>query len=144
MTYLKSIIMVVVAAFCLMAVDAMAAGKPNPYATKVESPFKGVVTNIGPNNVSVKGEVKLASPPPASPNGNNASKGKTPHENVHFSVKGAKLTRDGKPCELKDVQKGDTASVEFTVKADSDKRTVTKIDFTTGGGADDKKTADKK
>jgi len=143
MKYLKLIIMVVVAAFCLMAVDAMAAGKPNPYDTKIDSPFKGVVTNVGPNGVSVKGEAKLKNAP--TTNKDSGNKVKPPHENVHFSVKGAKITRDGKPCELKDVQKGDTATVEFTVKADSDKRTVTKIDFTAGGGgSDEKKAGDKK
>ena len=141
MKYLKLITMVAVAAFCLMAVDAMAAGKPNPYDTVVESPFKGLVMNIGPSNVSVKGEVKFKNAPKANPNG-NAEKVKTPHENVHFSIKGAKLTRDGKPCELKDVQKGDSATVTFTPpKEGSTKYVATQVDFSTKGlgAAEEKK-----
>ena len=148
MKYLKSTIMVAVVVLGLVAVDAMAAGKPNPYETKIESPFKGVVSNIGPNGVSVKGEAKLANPPKDA-----SSKSKPPHENVHFSIKGAKLTRDGKPCELKDVQKSDSATVTFTTKKDSTKYIVSQIDFSTGGGAAtadekpkaaEKKAADKK
>lgn len=126
---MKSVkLMIVVAAAVLgaTATDSMAAGRrrPDPYAIKpIESPFKGVVGNISPTSVSVKGEVQLA-----HPDKNNPVR-KPIRQNFSFSIKGASLTRDGKPCELKDVQKGDTASVTFTTKQGSDKRTVSKIDF---------------
>ncbi len=125
-----------------MAADAMAAGKSDPNAVKIDSPFKGVVTNVSPTSLSVKGEVKLANAPKNNPNADKKSK--PIHQNVHFHVKGAKLTRDGKPCELKDIQKGDTATVTFTTKEGSDKRTVSQIDVTKGSGDAGEKKADEK
>jgi hypothetical protein len=118
---------IAVAVLGLIAADAMAAGrrKPDPYAIKpIESPFKGVVGNVSPASVSVKGEVQLA-----HPDKNNPSS-KSTLRNFSFSIKGASLTRNGKPCELKDIQKGDMATVTFTTKQGSDKRTVSKIDVT--------------
>jgi len=50
-------------------------------------------------------------------------------------LRSAALTSPCKPCELKDVQHDDTASVTFTAKANSDKRNVSQIDFSTGGGS---------
>ena len=132
MNYVKSTLVIAVAVLGLTATDSMAAGgKPNPYAVKpIESPFKGVVGNVSPTSVSVKGEVQLANPDKSNAGG----KSKPTLQNFSFSIKGAKLTRDGKPCELKDVQKGDTATVTFTCKKDSEKRIVSAIDFSAGGG----------
>lgn len=136
MKYLKLTIVIAAAVLGLMAADAIAAkGKGDPNAVKIESPFKGVVSNLSPAGVSVKGEVQLAKPDTSNPGG----KSKPILQNVRFSVKGAKLTRDGKPCELKDVQKGDAATVTFTTKKDSDKFIVSQIDFGKGGDATEEK-----
>jgi len=143
MNYLKSIIVVATVVLVPMAGDVMAAGRggPDPYAVKIESPFKGVVSNISASSLSVKGEVQLAHPPKDGPSG----KAKPNIDTVRFSLKGAKLTRNGKPCELKDVQKGDSVNVTFTTKADSDKRMATEVDFSTGGAdAGEKKAEGKK
>ena len=139
MKYLKSAVLIVTAALCLLAVDAMAAGKANPYETMIESPFKGVVSAVTPASVSVKGDTKFKNADTANSGGKDG-RGKPPRQSFHFAVtKDTKLTRDGKPCDMKTVQKGDAAVVEFTVKKDSDKRIAGKIDFTTGGGASDDK-----
>ncbi|MCX6908986.1 MAG: hypothetical protein NTY01_13215 [Verrucomicrobia bacterium] len=132
---MKSTVVMAVVVLGLMATNTMAGGKPDPNAVKVESPFKGVVGNVSPASVSVKGEVQLANPDKTNAGG----KSKPILRNFPFSIKGAKLTRDGKPCELKDVQKGDTATVTFTTKKDSDKRVVSAIDFSKGGGGADEK-----
>ena len=142
MKYLKLTVGIAVAVLGLMAADAMAAGgKGDPNAVKVECPFKGVVSSSpSPASLSVKGEVQLAHPDKA-----NTGKSKPILQNIRFSIKGAKLTRDGKPCELKDVQKGDTASVTFVTKEGSEKRTASQIDFSSGGGdAGEKKAEGKK
>lgn len=144
MKYLKSTVLVVTAALCLLAVDAMAASgggqaKTNPYATTIDSPFKGVVTVVSVTTVTVKGDAKFKNP--AGGNAYNGdTRGKPPRESVHFAIgKDTKLMRDGKPCDMKVVQKGDSASVEFTTKQGSDKRYVSKIDFTSGSGASEEK-----
>jgi hypothetical protein len=133
MKHLKLAVVVVVAVLGLAATDAMAQYvRRDPNAIKVESPFKGVVENVSPVSMTVKGEVQLAAPPRVNPNSDNA-KSKPMHENIHFHIKGAKLTRDGKACELKDIQKGDAVSVTFTQKEGSDKRVATEINVTKGG-----------
>ena len=65
--------------------------------------------------------------------GNEGGKSKPNIQNVRFSIKGAEMTRNGKPCTFKDVQKGDTVVVTFSSKADSDKRTASKIEFLPAG-----------
>ncbi|MCX6901238.1 MAG: hypothetical protein NT105_21385 [Verrucomicrobia bacterium] len=142
MRHLKSIMVIAAVAFGLMAADVMmAGGKPDPYAFKVDCPFKGVVSTITATSLSVKGEVQS----PGADKGPAGGKAKPNLQNIRFSIKGAKLSRNGKPCELKDVQKGDTVSVTFTTKADSDKRTATEVEFSTGGGdAGEKKAEGKK
>ncbi len=138
--------MIAVSVFCLATVDVMAAGKPDPYETAIESPFKGVVTVTTQISVSVKGETKFKNAGPQA-SGSKDERGKPPRQSFHFSInKDTKLTRDGKPCDLKAVQKGDGAVVEFTPKKDSQKRIASKIDFSSSGGdaGDDKKTEDKK
>jgi hypothetical protein len=143
MKNLKTIVVIAAIILGPMTANLMAAGRggPDPYAIKIESPFKGVVGNISASSLSVKGEVM----PAHAPKDGSSGKSKPNIDTVRFSLKGAKLTRNGKPCELKDVQKGDTASVTFTTKADSDKRTATAVDFSTGGAdADEKKAEGKK
>jgi hypothetical protein len=144
MKYLKSTIPLVVAVLGWTAVDARAAGKANPYETTIESPFKGVVVNLSQTTVTVKGETKFKNPAAGNP-ANGDTRGKPPQQPFHFLVKGVDITRDGKKCEMKDVQKGDGAVVEFTTKLGSEKRYVTKVNFTSGGlSGDDKKAGDKK
>jgi hypothetical protein len=139
MKHLKSTLVVAAVVLGLMAADGMAAGgRRDPNAIKVESPFKGTVSTVTAVGLTVKGEVQLA-----NPDKNNASS-KPPVQNVRFSIKGAKLTRDGKPCEMKDVQKGDSATVTFTTKEGSDKRTASQIDFSSGSGDAGEKKADGK
>ncbi|MBI5685030.1 MAG: hypothetical protein HZC54_08105 [Verrucomicrobia bacterium] len=142
MKHFKSMIVVAAVVLGLMAADVMAGGKPDPYAIKVESPFKGVVSTITPTSLSAKGEVQLANPPKDGSGG----KSKPNIQTVRFSIKGAKMTRNGQPCELKDVQKGDSVNVEFTSKADSEKRVASKLDFSTGGAdaGEEKKAEGKK
>lgn len=145
MKYLKLTVVIVVAALGLMAADAMAqiGVRRNPNAATIENPFKGVVENVSSASLTVKGEVKLANPPRNNPNGDTKSKPML--QNVHFRIKGSKLTRDGKPCELKDIQKGDTATVTFTTKEGSETHIASEIDVTKGSGdAGEKKTAGKK
>lgn len=123
-----------VLALGLMVTDATAAGgKKDPYATKIESPFKGVVSNVSSTSMTVKGEVQLANPDKT----NTSSRSKPILQNVHFSLKGAKLTRDGKPCEAKDAQRGDSVSVEFTSKEGSEKRIASIVSFSSKGSAAD-------
>lgn len=123
-----------VLALGLMVTHATAAGKPDPYAFKVESPFKGVVSTITASSITVKGEVQM-------PNADKTSSKSKPNlQNVRFSTKGAKLTRDGKPCEVKDVQKGDSVVVDFAPKADSDKRVASELRFSSKGSAADTET----
>ncbi|MBI5394386.1 MAG: hypothetical protein HZA91_03725 [Verrucomicrobia bacterium] len=76
----------------------------------IESPLKGVVANMTPVGLTVKGE--------------GTSK------NIHFAIKGARITRGGwHPCEFKDVKVGDTVTVTFTApKEGSSKYVATLID----------------
>lgn len=140
MKHLKSMIVIATVVLGLTATGVMAAGKADPYAFKVECPFKGVVSTITSTSLSVKGEVQLAHPDKDGSGG----KAKPNLQNIRFSIKGATITRDGKPCELKDVQKGDTALVTFATKEGSEKRTASKIEFSTGGGDAGEKKADGK
>lgn len=130
-----------VLAMGLMVTDATAAGgKKDPFAIKVESPFKGVVSNVSPASMTVKGEVQLANPDKT----NTSSKSKPILQNIRFSIKGSKLTRDGKPCEAKDAQKGDSVTVEFTSKEGSDKRVASDVRFSSKGSAADTETKPEK
>lgn len=134
MKLLKLPVIMAIAALGLMAADATAQYvRRDPNAIKVENPFKGIVENVSPSSMIVKGEVTPAFPSRVNPNGDN-TKSKPTLQNIHFHIKGAKLSRDGKPCELKDIQKGDTATVTFTQKEGSDTRTASQIEVTKGSG----------
>lgn len=97
----------------LMNLVAMAQGTAGPDAANT---FRGVVVNTNPVGLIVKGESN-----PSNPSANEASggsRGKSGSRTVHFSAKGAKVTRGGwRPCELKDIEKGDTVTITFTPPA---------------------------
>ena len=137
----KLIVGIAAMALSLMIPNAMAQAptRPDPNAIHIESPFKGVVVNATATSLSVKGEVKPPPPRTNNPNG-NAEKAKPEHRDVHFSIKGAKLTRDGKPCEVKDILKGDSATITFTPpKPGGTKFLATQVDLTKAGAAEEKK-----
>ncbi len=115
----------------LMIADVMAqVPGPNPDGAAIESPFKGVVVNINPVGLIVKGE-----PNPTNPPTNKTSvslKNNLESRSIHFAIKGARITRGGwRPCELKDLQKGDTVTITFTPpKQGSSKFVATQVDIT--------------
>lgn len=54
--------------------------------------------------------------------------GKSSSRTVSFTIKPeVRIVRDGKACELKDLQKGETISVTFTAKPGSSLNRVTQI-----------------
>lgn len=54
--------------------------------------------------------------------------GKSSSRTVSFTIKPeARIVRDGKTCEMKDLQKGETISVTFTAKPGSSLNRVTQI-----------------
>lgn len=145
MKCLQGTFIIAIAVLGLIAADATAQGTVGggrgggggiPQRIMIKNPFEGVVVSISPTKLSVKGEATLEL---------TISKRQVGRETVHFSVKGATLTRDGKPCELKDVQKGNTATVKFTIKGNDknirasiitqeDKLIATQIVFSTKSG----------
>ena len=81
---------------------------------RIRSPFQGEVVSVTANNVSVK----------SSKGTSGRSSGRT----VSFAIKpDARVLRDGKTCELKDLQKGDTVSVTFSTKPGSSLHRVTQV-----------------
>jgi len=118
------------AGLILCAVTALDAGAASARGKKVDpnavdtvpSPFRGVVVNVTPGTVLVKGEVMTRDP--------SGGKGKEVKEDrsVSFSIKpDTRVTRDGKPAEFKDVQKGDPVAVTFTTKKGSSLKHVTEV-----------------
>ena len=85
---------------------------PNPDAINIESPFTGVVVNINPIGLIVKAEVN--SPNAPANTANSGARSKLGAKSIHFSTKGARITRGGwHPCELKDIQRGDSVTITF-------------------------------
>jgi hypothetical protein len=81
---------------------------------RIRSPFQGEVVSVTANSVSVKSA--------------KGTSGKSSGRTVSFTIKPeAKIIRDGKACELKDLQKGETISVTFTAKPGSSLNRVTQI-----------------
>ena len=81
---------------------------------RISSPFQGVVVSLTANSVSVKSS--------------KAAAGRSSGRTVNFAIKPeAKVLRDGKTCELKDLQKGDTVSVTFNSKPGSSLHRVTQV-----------------
>ena len=139
MKSVKLAVGIAVIVLSLMISDAMAQGTPpSPDAMNIESPFKGVVVNMNPVGLIVKGELNPANPPAGNTAG--SPKGKLENRGVHFSIKGARVTRGGwHPCELKDIQKGDTVSITFVPpKQGSTKFIATQIDIAREPAAADK------
>ena len=109
-----------------MSLEAMAqspAAKPD--AASEENTFKGVVVNMNPVGLIVKGEFTAAKAA-ANP------KGKSVAQTVPFMVKGAKITRCGwRPCEAKDLEKGTPVSITFASPAQARAKLVaTRIEIT--------------
>jgi hypothetical protein len=112
---------------------AQVPGRPSPSAIIAESPLKGVVVSATPVSLTVNGEVKVV---PRRMHGLNSVKDepKVERQDVQFAIKDAKVTRDGKSCEPKDIRRGDTATVEFTSpKPGSTKFIATQVDVTSKG-----------
>ncbi|MBI5819550.1 MAG: hypothetical protein HZA88_11240 [Verrucomicrobia bacterium] len=81
---------------------------------RIRSPFQGEVVSVTANNVIVKSARGTA--------------GRTSGRTISFTIKPeAKVVRDGKTCELKDLQKGDAVSVVFTTKPGSSLPRVTQV-----------------
>ncbi|MBI5821407.1 MAG: hypothetical protein HZA88_20760 [Verrucomicrobia bacterium] len=120
----------------LMIPDAATQAPPgrfSPYAIFAESPLKGVVVNATAIVLTVNGEVKLVPRHTQRANG-NAIPSKTERQDIEFSIKNARITRDGKPCDPKSIRKGDSATIEFTSpKQGSSKFIATKVDLTSRG-----------
>ena len=111
---------------------------PNPDAINIESPFTGVVVNINPIGLIVKAEVN---PPNAPANtANSGARSKLGAKSIHFSTKGARITRGGwHPCELKDLQRGDSVTITFAPPpAGVSKIAATQVDINKPMSAADK------
>lgn len=94
-------------------VDALAQVPGAAADSSAESKFKGVVVNVTPLGVTVKGEIPTTGRPAAKSGA--ASKAKSEARSVFFAARGAKTTRGGwRSCELTDMQKGDTVTVTFS------------------------------
>lgn len=114
----------------LMVSDAMAQGTgPNPDAVNIENPFRGVVINMNPIGLIVKSDPNPAASPAGKAGG--VARSKPDSKGVHFATKGARVTRGGwHPCELKDIQRGDTVTITFTPpKQGSSKFIATQVDI---------------
>ena len=132
----KWMIGIVAAVLGWLATDAMAQapGRPSPYVITLESPFKGVVVKTSVVSLTVNGEVKLV-PRRSQKASGSFIEPKTELQDVEFSIKDATFTRDGKPCKLKDIKKGDAATVECTSpKQGVSKFIATQVDLTSKGG----------
>ncbi len=100
-----------------LALDAMAQapapGRPSTYVISIVSPFKGVVVKTSVVSITVNGEVKLI-PRRTQKASGSFIEPKTEMQDVEFAIKDATFTRDGKPCKLTDIKKGDNAVIECT------------------------------
>lgn len=126
MRSVKLIAGIVATVLSLMSAAARAQG---PGALNIESPFKGVVVSVSSSGLTAKGEFNPQTPPANKTVG--SSKSKSHSRSFHFSVKGANITRGGwRPCELTDVQKGDSVTITFTPPVQSRAKFVaTQIDI---------------
>ena len=142
MKHLEFVVVIAVVALGLMTADVMAPpvippGGPgggkvditDPSLLKIESPFKGVVNYVSPTYLTVRGELTLLNPP--ANNANAGKKSKPILKNIRFYIKDTVLTRNSQPCEFKDIQSGDTATVTFMTEEGGHRRFIaTQIDFT--------------
>lgn len=110
-------------------------GRFSPYAIFADSPFKGVVVNATVTTLTVNGEVRPAPRHTQRANG-NALPPRTERQDIEFSIKNARITRDGQPCDSRSIKKGDSAAIEFTSpKQGSSKFIATKVDLTNKGNS---------
>jgi hypothetical protein len=126
MKNMKLIVGIAATVLCLLVSGPMAQGQvPNPGGSNIESPFRGVVVNMTPISLTVKAELSPVG------KGGGGSRNKLDSKSVHFSIKGARVTRGGwRPCELKDLQRGDTVTITFTPpKEGSSKFIATQVDI---------------
>ncbi|MBI5684760.1 MAG: hypothetical protein HZC54_06740 [Verrucomicrobia bacterium] len=126
MKNMKLITGIATTALCLLTSCQMVQGQaPGAGAASIESPFKGVVVNMTPVSLTVKNE-----PNPAGKGAGNP-RVRLDSKSVHFTIKGARITRSGwRPCELKDLQRGDTVTITFTApKEGSSKFIATQVDI---------------
>jgi hypothetical protein len=81
---------------------------------RISSPFRGEVVSVTANSVSVKSTQGTAA--------------KRSGRTVSFTIKPeASVLRNGKPCDLKELKKGDVVSVAFSTKPGSSLHHVTKV-----------------
>jgi hypothetical protein len=113
-------------ACAIAAFDAGGAQKgrrANPNAEEnIPSPFRGTVVNVSGTTLVVRGVVKGKAP--------GAGKGgdAVDSRSVSFSLKPeVAITRNGKPAEVKDIQKDDFVAVTFSVKKGSSLKHVTAV-----------------
>jgi len=107
------------AVLSLTGVAALAQGQAQGQGAATESAatasFRGVVVNVNAMAMSVKGELLGSGTAPGAAAGKTGASKKADLRNVVFFIKEAKITRGGwRPCELKEVQKGDTVTITFT------------------------------
>lgn len=135
----KLIVGIVATVLSLMIPDGMAQApaRQDPSLPRIDNPFKGVVIVATATTLTVKGEIKPPGPRNSNPNPNGtADKAKPEHGDIHFALKGAKITRDGKPCEVRDIQRGDTATIDFTPpKLGGSKFAASKVDLISKGNS---------
>ena len=114
------------AVFSLMTLTAMAQAPANNTETPaIENPFTGAVFIINPTALTLK---PVDTSAPAAPNA--APRIKPGAKNVHFTLKGARVTRGGwHPFDLKDIRQGDIVTVSFAPpQAGASKFAATQID----------------
>lgn len=107
------------------AFDAEAARRPKGPGNiedAITSPFAGTVANVSAVSLTVRGEVKLKNA------GGERGKEEAESHSISFSIKPeTQITRNGKPAQLKDIQKGEFVSVTFTTKQGSSLKHVTAV-----------------
>lgn len=130
MKNMKLTVGIVSTVLCLMVSDMRVEGQaPASDATGIENPFKGVVTNVNPVGLTVKSDSNASKSPAGKAGG--ISRSRSDSRGIHFAIKGARITRGGwHPCELKDIQRGDSVTIAFTPpKEGSSKFIATQIDI---------------
>lgn len=131
MKNVKALAGIVVIGLTWMGFSATAQGQnpgSKPDVVSVEHSFKGVVQSANAIAVTVKGEFSSPTVPAGKAAG--SAKSKVEARSVSFMIKGAKITRGWRPCEPKDIQKGETVTVTYTQMAQAKAKFVaTRIDI---------------
>ena len=101
----------IAAAVLTMTIPVAMAQAPatNPETPSIENPFTGAVFIVNPTALTLKGIDANA-----AAGATTAARAKTTGKNVHFAIKGARVTRGGwHPFDLKDIRQGDIVTVTF-------------------------------